>query len=35
VKPPDLNLTGEGALAPVWSYGEALVLAGSHLGMMT
>jgi hypothetical protein len=21
---------GEGALSPVWSYGEALALAGSH-----
>jgi hypothetical protein len=29
LKPPGPNLA-EGALAHVWSYGEALVLAGSH-----
>jgi hypothetical protein len=29
VKPPDPDLTG-GALAPVWSYGEALALDSSH-----
>jgi hypothetical protein len=31
VKVPDLDLTeGGGTLASVWSYGEALALAGSH-----
>jgi hypothetical protein len=34
LKPPGLDLTG-GALAPVWSYGEALALAGSHPRMGT
>jgi hypothetical protein len=29
VKPPDPDLT-RGALAPVWSYGEAPALTGSH-----
>jgi hypothetical protein len=29
LKPPGPDLTG-GALAPIWSYGEALALAGSH-----
>jgi hypothetical protein len=29
LKPPCPDLTG-GTLAPVWSYGEALALAGSH-----
>jgi hypothetical protein len=30
MKPPDLDLMGRGALAPVWSYGQAHALAGSH-----
>jgi hypothetical protein len=30
LKLPSLELIREGALAPVWSDGEALVLAGSH-----
>jgi hypothetical protein len=33
VKPPGSNLI-RGALAPIWSYGEALALAGSHPGMV-
>jgi hypothetical protein len=30
VKPSDTDLIG-GASTPVWSYGEALALVGSHL----
>jgi hypothetical protein len=29
MKPPSQDLLG-GALAPIWSYGEVLVLVGSH-----
>jgi hypothetical protein len=35
LKPPGPDLTGRGALAPVWSYGEALALVGCHLQMVT
>jgi hypothetical protein len=31
VKPPGLDLHRGGASAPVWSYGEVLAYAGSHL----
>jgi hypothetical protein len=34
LKPPGQDLTG-GASAPVWSYGEALAIAGSHLHTVT
>jgi hypothetical protein len=34
IKPPDPDFTG-GALAPIWSYGEALALASSHPQMVT
>jgi hypothetical protein len=34
LKPPDLDLIGR-ALAPVWSYGEAVALANSHPQMVT
>jgi hypothetical protein len=34
LKPPDLDLIGR-ALAPVWSYGEAVALANSHPRMVT
>jgi hypothetical protein len=33
LKPPGSDLIGE-ALAPVWTNGEALALAGSHLQMV-
>jgi hypothetical protein len=36
LKPTGQDLPGgEGALAPVWSYGEVLALAGSHLRTVT
>jgi hypothetical protein len=34
MKPPGLDLMGV-ALAPVWSYGVALALAGSHSQTVT
>jgi hypothetical protein len=32
---PDLIAQGGGAITPIWSYGEALSLASSHLRIVT
>jgi hypothetical protein len=35
LKPPGRDLLRGGALAPFWSYGEVLALAGSHPQIVT